>query len=233
MRARTLPSRSSPNRNTYQSRQAKSGHNTSITVQFPGEAPAASPKISKSKPASIRGPSRTSFNLISLITKFEALDALSLPFQSPSLQPAPLQVSPRLRKRGGGGGTVAGHFRRLSTIFSPPSGSGVDNEDPFVSEDDPLSGRETLFSSSKARAFGSHTSKADTRSLGKLRGTHKRGSILITSADTQKQKYTATSNVTAPYVKNEFPSNHKRSIRDMIKLYDGGSFPAPVRKIHH
>jgi len=217
MRVYTASNRSLPNRNTYHSRQAKSSRDTSVTRQFSSEAPIPSLKSSKSNLALIRGSNRISFNLVSLVAKFEALDALSLPFKAPSLQPASLQDSPRLRRRGGGGGTVAGHFRRLSTIFSPPSRSGVGNEDPFVFEDDPVSRRETFFSSSKARAFGSYTSKAGTTSSRRLQSTNNRGS------NAKKQHVTPASTVTAPYVKNEFPSNNKRSIRDMIRLYDGGS----------
>ncbi|KAH8687205.1 hypothetical protein BGZ60DRAFT_536104 [Tricladium varicosporioides] len=62
--------------------------------------------------------SRTSsFNLFSLISKFEALDALSLPCRNTALQPVPLRMSQnstRSKDR-----ITSKQMKKLSTIFSP------------------------------------------------------------------------------------------------------------------
>ncbi|PQE11065.1 hypothetical protein CJF31_00000813 [Rutstroemia sp. NJR-2017a BVV2] len=67
-----------------------------------------------------------------LVGKFESLDALSVPYTVPSLQPAPLHSarnSPRRR-----GGTNGSAQRRLSTIPSPGSRRVSINDDVFTDD---------------------------------------------------------------------------------------------------
>ncbi|PQE25658.1 hypothetical protein CJF30_00000371 [Rutstroemia sp. NJR-2017a BBW] len=67
-----------------------------------------------------------------LVGKFESLDALSVPYTVPSLQPAPLHSarnSPRRR-----GGTNGSAQRRLSTIPSPGSRRISINDDVFTDD---------------------------------------------------------------------------------------------------
>lgn len=219
MRPRTAVSKQTfPAYNTYRSRQTQSGHSPKNQRQLATELSAPSPKPSIQH-ASIGATHRISFNLVSLVTKFEALDALSLPFKLPSLQPAPLQISPRPRRRGGGKAT--GHLRRLSTIFSP-NRSGGDNEDPFFSENDPHPGREDLFISSTTKI--SHSlNKQDAKKLRKIQSTQDGNSSRRWVRSSKNLQESPRSVVTAHYVKNEFPAKNKHSIRDMIKLYDGGT----------
>ncbi|KAM3074214.1 pheromone alpha factor receptor [Clarireedia jacksonii] len=67
-----------------------------------------------------------------LVGKFESLDALSVPYTVPSLQPAPLHSAPKSPHRGiGTNGSVQ---RRLSTIPSPGSRSLSMNDDIFIDD---------------------------------------------------------------------------------------------------
>ncbi|CZR53032.1 uncharacterized protein PAC_02910 [Phialocephala subalpina] len=215
-----------PASNTYRSRQTQSGNSPSTQRLFSSDLPDSSPKSLKSEQDSIRATHKISFNLVSLVTKFEALDALSLPLKVRSLQAAPLQVSPRLRRRGGGKAT--GRLRRLSTIFSPSRSSGG-NDDPFFSETDPYSGRENIFSSSNVKVTTSF-SKAGTKKLRKVQSTHNGNSIRKWGRGSKTVQESPASVVTAPYVKNEFPVKNKPSIRDMIKLYDGAISHGSITK---
>lgn len=219
MRPRTaVTSRPLPTPNSYRSRQTQFSHSPSSQRLLTNELSDYPPRSGISQQDSIRAKHRISFNLISLVTKFEALDALSLPTKVRYLQPAPLQVSPQLRRRGGGKAT--GRFRRLSTIFSPSRSDGG-SEDPFFSETDPYSGRENLFSSSNVKLTIS-LSKADAKKLRKVQSTSNGNSIRRWGRSVKTVQQSPASVVIAPYVKNEFSVKNKRSIRDMIKLYDGG-----------
>jgi hypothetical protein len=67
-----------------------------------------------------------------LVGKFESLDALSVPYTVPSLQPAPLHSARNSpRRRGGTNGSVQ---RRLSTIPSPGSRRLSINDDVFMDD---------------------------------------------------------------------------------------------------
>lgn len=201
-------------------RQAKFGRDSSTQHHLSTEDtvhPLHPPELQTS---SIRANNRISFKLVSLVTRFEALDALSLPFKLPSLQPAPLKVSSRVYKRRGG--TLTGHLRRLSTIFSPPSRSDVDKEDPFFSEEDPASGRNNLFSLSNARASDPLVNKMNSKQLRSTKSLYNAGSVRVKGGMSNQDHGTPKSSITAPYITNESPSRSQRSIRDMIKLYDGG-----------
>ncbi|KAF8858882.1 hypothetical protein BDZ45DRAFT_802086 [Acephala macrosclerotiorum] len=227
MRPRTAASNSTlSTSNDYHSKQTRSGHGPASRLPLSSGLSTSSPKPPTFQRGSIRATHKISFNLVSLVTKFEALDALSLPFKPQSLQPAPLQVSPRLRRRGGGKAT--GHLKRLSTIFSS-NRSGGDNEDPFFSEDEPYPGRENLFSSSNAKTSDS-LNKQDIKKLRKVQSTRNGNSIRRWGRSSKNVQKSPASVVTAPYVKNEFPAKNKRSIRDMIKLYDGAISDGSITK---
>ncbi|KAH6682579.1 hypothetical protein B0J14DRAFT_694059 [Halenospora varia] len=76
-----------------------------------------SPQRSQPQKSTTRRNRTSSFNLFSLINKFEALDSLSLPCRNTALQPTPLhmsQNSTRYKDR-----TASKQMKKLSTIFSP------------------------------------------------------------------------------------------------------------------
>ncbi|KAE8445641.1 hypothetical protein EG329_012938 [Mollisiaceae sp. DMI_Dod_QoI] len=218
MRSRIVSTRASPPNNAHRLRYTKSGCSPAIRYTLPSGVPAPLSESPQVQNPSVYTTHRISSNLVSLVTKFEALDALSLPFKVPSLQPAPLEVSSPVRRRGGG--TATGAFRRLSTIFNQ-RGSGGDREDPFFSEGDAISSRENIFNLSSAKVLVS-LSKADSMRSKKVQNKSSGNSIKKWGRVAKVGQDSPASNITAPYVKNEFPTKNKGTIRDKIRLYDGG-----------
>ncbi|KAH7419849.1 hypothetical protein BKA64DRAFT_737960 [Cadophora sp. MPI-SDFR-AT-0126] len=163
-----------------------------------------------------------SFNLVSLVSKFEALDALSLPFTTPSLQPAPLHIlrsSPRPKE-----GIGTSYRRRLSTIFKTKSGISKANENgPSEARLQPA--YTDIFDSLSSRELGSLDKKADSRRLRKEHISYKPNSIRFRGdvwdpADTIHGRGIGT--VAATYIENERLDEKKGgSIRDKIIFYDG------------
>src|ERR1700709_152724 len=87
---------------------------------------------------SIYLPATASLKLVSLISKFEALDALSLQFTIPSLQPAHLQIS-REPFRGRAATRPSVQQKKSSTFLNLKSRSAVRYGDTF-SDDEAQSG---------------------------------------------------------------------------------------------
>lgn len=190
----------------------------------PNDSAKVSPRSTNNLRASRdRMPHGVSFNLVSLVTKFEALDALSLPVTSPSLQPAPLHISRKSSRQKDGRGSR--YRRRLSTIFSPKRGS-TENHDPGHSEEDIQARQVDIFGFSNSRKFGSLDKMIDARKLRKSQTSNKPSSVrsrggVWDPADAVHGREIGA--VAAPYVQNETQDEKKRgSIKDRISFYDGG-----------
>lgn len=206
-----------PPRRNRRSRQTQTYHTSPAKHSFPREL---SPQNHAARSASLQLPQRMSLNLLSLVSKFEALDAFSLPIKFPSMCPAPLQVSRNssITRRV----TATSHKRRLSTIFSPTN-ENRERDILSPSEDDITSERDTLYLAKsrtwipsqkyflrKPRKSQDSSKSSDLRMRNGVRGNEDiREGIGVRS-------------VTAPYVQNETPAK-KRGIRDMIRFYDGST----------
>jgi hypothetical protein len=151
-------------------------------------------------------------NLLSRISKFEALDALSTPINISSLRPAHLQIS---RQSISLKGTEICHRKRLPTIFSPSSETRdlcgrID--DDFTCEQDALADTKTRkWSSSKGAGLKKNR---EEHSSYESVNTRMRGGVWDTVT-----KAKAVGSVTSAYLQSETPSRKK--MRDMIKIYDG------------
>jgi hypothetical protein len=155
-------------------------------------------------------------NLLSRITKFEALDALSMPVKLSSLRPAHLRISRNSSPRKG---TEARHRKRLSTIFSPSS----ESRDEYIQiEDDFASERDTLASSKPRKWFSSKT--ADSRKVRRSQASHKSANARLSGRvwETTEAPRSKEPAVTIPEGQNDTVTR-KKTIREMIRLYDGSS----------
>jgi len=174
---------------------------------------------SKTQSSSLRLPYRTSIRLLSRISKFEALDALSGPTRLPSMRPAHLQLS---QSSISGKRTDTSHTRRLSTIFSPTS----DNREQyttFPSEDEFTSGRDILGSTTTKKLFPSK--KLGLRKLRKSQVSFKSSSIRMRGGVRDPVDVIVDKGIEVarePYAPKEVPLK-KRTIRDMIRFYDGST----------
>ena len=179
-----------------------------------GEALLESTKIQSS---SVRLSRRINLNLLSRISKFEALDALSMPIKLSSLRPAHLQISrnPTSLK-----GTEINHRKKLSTIFSPSS----ESRDEYGQLDDGFTSEQGTPASSKPRKwFSSRT--ADSRKLRRSQASYKSANIRMRGGVqdmTEASESKGFDTFAIADVQNEAPAR-KKTIRDMIKLYDGSS----------
>ncbi|KAK0108996.1 hypothetical protein ONS96_002833 [Cadophora gregata f. sp. sojae] len=215
-RPRGLPKKAARDTHMYPSNSA------SISQQSDNERRASSDRLQHG----------ISFNLVSLVTKFEALDALSLPFTTPSFQPAPLQLSRNSPIQKGGKG--AGYRRRLSTIFSPKRGSSEKRDNRSV-EEDIQPAYTDIFESLNSRKLGLLGTKADSRKLKKAQTSYKpssiklRGGVWDTADFINGRKF---GTVAAPYIENEkLDDNKGGSIRDKIKFYDGSKFDCKPEEV--
>jgi hypothetical protein len=190
----------------------------------------------KYKTSSIRLPREISVNMISLISKFEALDALSLPVKIPSLQPTPLRLSRDSFRRKGG--TGASQQKNLSTIFSPRSCSRNRYRSVYSEEDFNSAGEDILWKSTLTTGGFS----GDKLELGRIRkpnSPHKIGSIRLhgrvrnTSLHSPSKPSAA---VASSYIQTEpIRSKHGNTVRDMIRFYDGSTdhFVDPDTSVTH
>jgi len=160
-----------------------------------------------------------SFSVLSIISKFETLDAISLPIKIRSLQPAPLQLSRGSSRRQTG--TRASQIGKISTIFSPRDRI-ADSHVDMGSIDEFKLGRDDC--SSVLGSIGAGSSPRKPRKLRKSQPPnkantlkrreaiktfhHKDGGSLDTVITTQEQ--------------SEGGWKRRRTIRDIIKFYDGG-----------
>ncbi|CAG8982849.1 hypothetical protein HYALB_00006659 [Hymenoscyphus albidus] len=217
---------------SYQTPQQVYPSTPQSSTRTPGSSPRRLCPTSSGKP-----PKRSlSLNLFSIINKFEALDAVSLPYRYPGLQPAPLQVSRNTSRRRDGHG--AG-MDRLSTIFSP-GGKGYEGYIPLGSEEclRPIPRRQEpsvsveectpttgikRWKGRPRKSMSPQKSNTSTTERGNRRSRSdsdlKDTSRLLSSAKTR--------------LENGGSKRH-RSIKEMIKFYDGGSettsFPLTPRR---
>ncbi|KAK6602600.1 hypothetical protein H4I95_06537 [Botrytis cinerea] len=162
-----------------------------------------------------------------LVGKFEAMDALSLPIQDFTLQPAPLHSarnSPRKRSR-----TRDSSQKRLSTILSPTSKNLSRDDDVFIEEymrnntwgDTPSSTKSTLLRSQK-RQF----------QLRRLRTPQQPAKFIKTPSKSENRKVSSRSNSkntsgkkveTPAYTLPKKSPNKKigNMIKDRIRFFDG------------
>ncbi|PBP17804.1 mating-type alpha-pheromone receptor PreB [Diplocarpon rosae] len=164
-------------------------------------------------------PSGGSFSLVSLVSKFEALDALSLPFAIPALQPAPLHISRNQSWRRGDTGSNC--KRKLSTIFSPRSES-LDRHDSAFSEDETRPARPDMLGASNYRARGTLEKQNNVGKFDKAQDGQKPSSIMPRGATwdpgpTARSK--AVGVVIAPHAQNETLDDNR--LRDKIRFFDG------------
>lgn len=182
-----------------------------------------SPRNNKKHTSSAPIPHGVSFNLVSLVTKFETLDALSLPIAIPFLQPAPLQISRTASRQKDATGTS--YKRKLSTIFSLRRGSmercGID-----TFEDEIKRGVAGIFSSSNPKWPSSLDKEIDQRKLRKAQTSYKPSSIRLRGGvwdPVETIHGIGIGAVAGPYVQNEILDEKKGgSIQDKIRFFDGG-----------
>ncbi|EPE29445.1 hypothetical protein GLAREA_00605 [Glarea lozoyensis ATCC 20868] len=181
-------------------------------------------------------PTRTSsLNLFSIISKFEALDAVSLPCQIPALQPAPLQVSHNSVKRRGETGAT-GHMKKLDTVFSPDNHTPTGRKTRYDTQENthPEQESESIFNEQETAGTIRKLTpvKSSWRNLSKknLSSRRSRSSLLGNGRGRSR-----SSSPTKPRIQpwsggmNSIESGSQKrgkSIKDMIRFYDG-AFSSP------
>jgi hypothetical protein len=166
-------------------------------------------------------PHAISLNLISLVSRFEALDALSLPFKHSSLQPASLRVSQKISARRVE--KSANHCTKLSTILIPTANQSPQEYSHVMSEDEPTSGRDDVFiSSSSTLRFSPE--KPIMRYVRKAQTCRQPSTTRLRGGDWDTIQAMTRNRAGINKAFNEVPNNkdERRSIRDIIRLYDGG-----------
>jgi hypothetical protein len=182
-----------------------------------GEPLLESTKTQSSTKSSIRLARGIDLNLLSRISKFEALDALSMPIKLQSLRPAHLRLS---RKSSTLKGTETSHQKMLSTIFSPLSESRnqyTKIEDGFTSEqDNPASPESRKWFSPK---------KVDPKKLARSEALCNSAKVKMCDDVLDRSEASESEGVDTIAFEDmlkEAPAR-KKTIRDMIKLYDRSS----------
>ncbi|CAD6442574.1 c1521ccf-5b64-49b4-8f23-e7a82f13f6cf [Sclerotinia trifoliorum] len=209
-----------------------------------GQFPSAT--RARSKPSSIDGPStptrgwsnsnHKTFNrskpivtsaLRCLVGKFEAMDALSLPIQDPTLQPAPLHSarnSPRKRSR-----TRDSSQKRLSTILSPTSRGLSKDESVFLDEylrnntwGDTPSSTKSMMLRSQNRQFQSRRLKTPQQLVKAIKTPSKSENRNISSRSTSKHRNTTKVETPAYAIPKKSPNKKiGNMIKDRIRFFDG------------
>ena len=198
-------------------RQTRSYENTPGHQENAAEHQDTSLLPPKFRSSSLRLPHTISHNLISLVSRFEALDALSLPFKHSSPQLGSLRGLQNSSARRVG--ADASHYTNLSTIFFPSMNRSPLGYPHIFSEDNLPSGRDDIFISSSSPLRLSST-KLNSRYIGKAQSSSKPNSTRLHSGEWDACQATASKISKA---RNEGPNNKhvRRPIRDIIKLYDG------------
>ena len=194
----------SPSRRNRRSKQTQSWHHLqSESVQ---ELPPQRPRVS--------------LGLVSMISKFEALDAISLPIKIQSLQPAPLQLSRNSSRRQTG--TKVSQIRKLSSIFSPRE-KNTNSHDDIGSIDEFALGKGDY--SSTVDSIGAGSSPRRPRKLRKSQLSNKVDTIkpYETLKAFHYQDGGRQDTVVTTQGQSEGRWKKRRTIRDIIKFYDGGS----------
>lgn len=203
----------SPPRNGHRKNQTNSAPLISRKHSINGEE--APTQSAKTESSSVRVTRAINLNLLSRISKFEALDALSMPIKLTSFRPAHLKSA---RNSTSHRGTEAGHRKRLSTIFNPSS----ESRDKYIPIDDELTSKQDTAASPKSRKwFSSKT--VDSRKPRRSEASYKSANIRMREGvgdTTEASESKGIGTVAAAYVQNEGPAR-KKMMEDMIKLYDG------------
>ncbi|KAF7952966.1 hypothetical protein EAE96_006188 [Botrytis aclada] len=162
-----------------------------------------------------------------LVGKFEAIDALSLPVQGFTLQPAPLQSarkSPRKRSR-----TRDSSQRRLSTILSPVSRNTSRDGDVFIEEymrnntwgDTPSSAKSTFLRSQK-RQFQSRRLRTPQQPAKTLKTPSKSENRMASSRSASKNMSSRKPETPAYTLPKKSPNKKiGNTIKDRIRFFDG------------
>lgn len=173
---------------------------------------------SKYTAASLGRPNKISHNLFPLISRFEALDALSHEIQLPELPPPPLQNSRNsMMGRGGLDGPTS---MKLEAIFSPRRRSRRSCEEVLLVNMS-ASPPDDVFASGTVKRSGSGRLK-QTQSANKVNNIRLRSGMHQNNLSTLKEcnfrirvpSYTGQKTETAK-------ESRGNSIRDRIKIFDG------------
>jgi hypothetical protein len=182
-----------------------------------GEPLLESAKTQSSTKSSIRLARGINLNLLSRISKFEALDALSMPIKLQSLRPAHLRVS---RKSSTLKGTETSHKKMLSTIFSPSS----ESRNQYTKIEDGFSSEQDNSASPKSRKWFS-PKKVDPKKHARSEASHESAKVKMRDDVLDKSEASESEGfdtIAFEDMLNEAPAR-KKTIRDMIKLYDRSS----------
>ncbi|KAJ8062439.1 hypothetical protein OCU04_008977 [Sclerotinia nivalis] len=162
-----------------------------------------------------------------LVGKFEAMDALSLPIQDLTLQPAPLHSarnSPRKRSR-----TRDSSQKRLSTILSPTSRNLSKDDDVFLDEylknntwgDTPSSTKSTMLRSQN-KQFQSRRLRTPQQPVKAIKTPSKSENRMISSRSTSKHRNAAKVETPAYALPKKSPNKKiGNMIKDRIRFFDG------------
>jgi hypothetical protein len=166
--------------------------------------------------------------MFSIISKFEALDAVGLPIKIPSLQPAHLHISRNSSRRNTG--TESTQIKRLSTIFSPRNKSS-DVADEVGHIDEATSGREGRLIAPEVGG-SPPTKKLERVKLRKSQYLIRPGTstTYAKSKDLPSHYQDRGSSDTIMVTQDTLGGRLKRrkTIKDIIRFYDGGMFVLPI-----
>jgi hypothetical protein len=223
----------------YQVRQELKTPLTSTTNQDSPPRPTIPQEIPPSHPppqTALLPVRNSSLNLFSIISKFEALDAVSLPYRVPALQPAPLQVSHNSARKTGGTGAT-GQLRKLSIIFSPENKTPVSRKSQNEPQENthPRQERESIFTEDEntgtIKKSAVQRSSWRNRTRKNLSPRKSRSSLLGSGMGRSRSGSPVKKGLGAWSVgQMEVEGTAKkrgRSIKDMIRFYDGGTSLPP------
>lgn len=198
-------------------RQHQTYENSPIhRINLPEQNVISPPRI-KYRSSSLRLPRGISQNLVSLVSRFEALDALSLPIHLPPEPPVPLVSSRGLRLRRTTG-IGASNQRELSRISSLKENENFEEHGNHHCVN--TSERDDIINSSSSAKLAS-PKQTNRRRLQRaqplLKHSNKTVSGWISDFSQQERSHEA-STFGGPVSTNK---TGRKSIRDMIKLYDG------------
>lgn len=192
------------------------------------------PQVRRYTAGSFSRSNKISHHLIPLISKFEALDALSHEIQVPSLRPAPLQISRNSSSRRGGSDSAAStHF---DSIFSPRRRSRARYGDILI-ENLMDSAPEDMFASSTIKRSGwgklKQTQSPYKVNSIRLRNLARQSSLATVKETDVGRKMRGCTGNSDPLAKRE---REDSVVRERIKFYDGcveqTSFLCPRPKPH-
>ncbi|KAH8589683.1 hypothetical protein B0O99DRAFT_636378 [Bisporella sp. PMI_857] len=173
-----------------------------------------------------RPPQHPSNRLGSLISRFEALDAVSRPVEIFEPKLVPVQHSTSfLQSNIKGGSQPNGHQRRLSTIFSPRPASQGRYENVFPEDESPPD-KDDVFTCPPYHSVGS-IKKSEILKLRQMPSLTK-VAVVQAQDPTKTVGRNALSECPAPSFHKVLPirsNSREASIRDKIRFFDGGTDP--------